>query len=80
MAGELYGIAITFMAEFKPDWRIEKDKRMYAATFPLAREDNMNLMQRIFVMEEYFVLESVHRKDFFMWLIFQSRQRAGPVR
>ncbi len=79
MAGELYRIAVTVLAEWKPCWKFEKDKRMNTASFPLAGRCCLNQLYQIFVMEDYFVFDSIQREDFFPWLIFQSRQRAGPV-
>jgi len=78
MASKLYKIAVTHLAQWKPAWKFECDKRLHAAAFPLAGNHNLNLLYQIFIMEDYFVFEPVERKDFFVWLIFQMRQRAGP--
>ena len=79
MAGDLHRIGASALAEWKPGWRFEKDKRMNAASFPLAGNVSLNQLYQIFVMEDYFVFNSVSREDFFPWLIFQSRQRSGPA-
>jgi hypothetical protein len=76
IARRLHNIASKFLAERKPAWSFEKDKRMHAATFPLSRNHYMNLLYQIFVMESYFVFDSVEREDFFVWLIFQFRRCA----
>ncbi len=78
LTSRIYEIAVNTLARWKPHWRFECDKRIHSAAFPLAENHNLNQLYRIFIMEDYFVFDSVERKDFFVWLIFQLRQRAGP--
>ncbi|MEA3507174.1 MAG: DUF6431 domain-containing protein [Elusimicrobiota bacterium] len=75
MAGKLHNIARRKLAQHKPFWRFEKDSRLSSAAFPMAGNPDMNELYQIFIMEDYFVFESVKRDNFFVWLIFQSRLR-----
>lgn len=74
-SGELNNIARRKLAQHKPFWRFEKDSRFHGAAFPMAGNPDMNKLYQIFIMEDYFVFESVKREDFFVWLIFQFRLR-----
>jgi len=80
MAKELCGIARETLAKFKPNFRFEKDKRLFSANFPSARSQNkqprLNLLYQLYVLREYFT-SLVEPKDFLVWLIFISRLKTG---
>jgi len=73
MAEILYKTACKTLAAFKPDWKFEKDKRLFTACFPAAGNQKLKLLYRTFILQEYFSFESAGHEDFFAWLIFQHR-------
>jgi len=82
MAKELHKIARETLAKLKPNFRFEKDKRLFSANFPLAQSklkgQNLNLLYQLFILREYFA-SLIEPKDFLVWLVFQKRL-AGQVK
>lgn len=80
LAKELNTIARKTLAQLKPNFKFEKDKRLLAFAFPLARvkakNHNLNLLYQLFILREYFA-SLVEPKDFLVWLVFQKRLAAG---
>ncbi|MBI5452288.1 hypothetical protein HY945_02410 [Candidatus Gottesmanbacteria bacterium] len=80
MAPELFKTARKILAELKPNFRFEKDKRLSAAAFPSAhskiKNQNLNLLYQIFILREYFN-SLVEPKYFLVWLIFVNRQNGS---
>jgi hypothetical protein len=83
MAKELHEIAQKTLAELKPNWKFEKDKRLFRTNFPSAHSEtknqNLNLLYQIFILREYFP-SLVEPKDFLVWLIFVARLNPTPTR
>jgi len=75
MATGLYQITRKTLASVKPNWEFEKDKRLFSASFPAANNLNLNCLYKIFILQEYFVFELLNPEDFFVWLIFASRNQ-----
>ena len=80
MAERLYKTACKTLAAFRPDWKFEKDRRLFTACFPSASKQKLNLLYRTFILQEYFSFESAGHEDFFAWLIFQHRYTHRPGR
>lgn len=82
MATELFQTARKLLAELKPNWQPEKDKRLLSAKFPathsMPKNQNLNLLFQIFILREYFV-SLVEPKHFLVWLIFVGRAKPSPT-
>lgn len=86
MAPELLKTARKILAELKPKFKFEKDKRLFKSDFPSAhskiKNHNLNLFYQVFILREYFS-SLVKPEDFLVWLIFQVRmeqKKSVPTR
>ena len=77
-AKKMYQRARAILAEIKPGFRFEKDKRLSGYNFPQTysktRTSGRIHLYQLFILREYFVF-MVEPEDFLVWLIFVSRQQ-----
>lgn len=82
MAQELHKTARAILAELKPNFKFEKDKRLFNAGFPAActklKNQGLNFLYQLYILREYFVC-LVAPKDFLTWLIFAARLKTGQA-
>ncbi|MBC8285902.1 MAG: hypothetical protein H8E42_00355 [Nitrospinae bacterium] len=69
-------IVLQVLTQLKPNWNIEKDRRLSAGFIPSARNSEkqmgLNALRQIYILREYFT--SIVAPEYFLcWLIFQTR-------
>lgn len=72
MAPNLLRKARKLLAEMKPGWKYEKDRRLFKTTVPDVKAE----LYQLFVLREYFNY-LVAEEDYFPWLIFLRSTRFG---
>ncbi|MBU0673000.1 MAG: hypothetical protein KJ732_08250 [Candidatus Margulisbacteria bacterium] len=60
------------LAKMKPDWKFEKDKRLFKATVADVKAE----LYQIFVLRDYFE-HLIAKEDYLPWLIFLRSTRFG---